>query len=68
VIAYVTLPIFAAFYLFWKLFKRSKWVSLADIDFVTGRRELDEISDEYAAREAAKGPQSFVMRVWNAIM
>ena len=68
VIAYITIPIFVVFYAFWKIFKRTHFVTLADIDFVTGRRELDEISDEYAAQDASKGPQPFYMRVWNAIM
>lgn len=37
----ISLPIFALFYGFWKVFKRSKWVTLDEMDFMTGRRELD---------------------------
>jgi amino acid transporter len=40
--AYICLPIFVVFYLFWKIFKRPKFVRIKDMDFTTGRRELDE--------------------------
>lgn len=40
--AYICLPIFLVFYLIWKIAKRSKFVRVADMDFHTGRRELDE--------------------------
>lgn len=39
--AYICLPIFLFFYLIWKIGKRPKFVRLADMDFDTGRRELD---------------------------
>jgi amino acid transporter len=42
----ISLPIFVAFYLFWKLFKKTKWVRLDEMDFMTGRRELDEMDRE----------------------
>ena len=40
--AYICLPIFLVFYLFWKIIKRSKFVRISDMDFTTGRRELNE--------------------------
>lgn len=40
--AYICLPIFGVFYLGWKIAKRTKFVRVADMDFHTGRRELDE--------------------------
>ena len=40
--AYICLPIFFVFYLFWKIVKRPKFVRIPDMDFHTGRRELDE--------------------------
>jgi amino acid transporter len=39
--AYICLPIFLVFYLIWKIGKRTKFVHVADMDFHTGRRELD---------------------------
>jgi hypothetical protein len=38
--AYICLPIFLVFYLFWKIITRSKFVRIPDMDFTTGRREL----------------------------
>ena len=40
--AYICLPIFLVFYLGWKIVKRPKFVRIKDMDFVTGRRELNE--------------------------
>jgi yeast amino acid transporter len=40
VAAYIGLPIFFAFYLFWKVFTRPVFVRVRDMDFTTGRQEL----------------------------
>lgn len=40
--AYICLPIFLFFYLIWKIAKRPKFVRVPDMDFTTGRRELNE--------------------------
>jgi yeast amino acid transporter len=40
--AYICLPIFVFFYLIWKILKRPKFVRVPDMDFTTGRRELNE--------------------------
>ncbi|TYJ54809.1 hypothetical protein B9479_004480 [Cryptococcus floricola] len=47
--AYITLPIFAVCWIGWKVVKKTKMVPLDQIDFHTGRRELDE--DEAADNE-----------------
>jgi len=41
--AYITLPIFFICWAGWKIIKRTKVVPLAEIDFDSGRRELDEL-------------------------
>jgi amino acid transporter len=41
--AYVTLPIFGLSFLGWKLVKKTKLIPLAEIDFQSGRKELDEM-------------------------
>ncbi|KAL7409528.1 amino acid permease/ SLC12A domain-containing protein [Mrakia frigida] len=76
--AYICLPIFGAFCLLYKLFggagersgprkifRLTKWVSLEDMDFTTGLRELDEMD----AREQLKKekPKSWAARVWSAL-
>jgi amino acid transporter len=40
------LPVFFFSWLGWKLVKKTKFVRLADIDFVTGMRELDAMEAE----------------------
>ncbi|WVQ77053.1 hypothetical protein IAR50_006732 [Cryptococcus sp. DSM 104548] len=44
VAAYVTLPIFAVCWIGWKLWKKTKWIPLDEIDFESGRREFDEMA------------------------
>lgn len=42
------IPIFAGCWIGWKLTKKTKWVKLAEMDFITGRRELDEMEERDA--------------------
>ena len=39
-----TIAIFAVFFVFWKVYKKTKFVTVMSMDFETGRRELDEVS------------------------
>ncbi|WVQ77052.1 hypothetical protein IAR50_006731 [Cryptococcus sp. DSM 104548] len=57
VAAYITLPIFAVCWIGWKVVKRTKMVPLDQIDFQTGRRELDE--EELADQERFKEDTKF---------
>ncbi|EIW70085.1 hypothetical protein TREMEDRAFT_68470 [Tremella mesenterica DSM 1558] len=41
--AYITIPIFVIAYVGWKVVKRTHIIPLAEIDFLSGRRELDEM-------------------------
>lgn len=41
--AYVSLPIFVIFFVVWKSVKGTKLVKIEEMDFETGRRELDEM-------------------------
>lgn len=62
--SYISIPIFIGSYLLWKVLKRTKTVRLEDIDFVTGRRELDamELEDEHTYR-----PETWWQRVLAAL-
>ncbi|TNY20830.1 amino acid permease/ SLC12A domain-containing protein [Rhodotorula diobovata] len=66
IVAYITLVIFAVLFVFWKLFKRTKFVRLEDIDYTTGKRELDAISDEEALRH--KPATTWYGKVWDFLM
>ncbi|KAG9120708.1 hypothetical protein FRC07_003687 [Ceratobasidium sp. 392] len=61
--AYICLPIFGLFYLYWKVVKRTKWVRLEEMDFVTGRRELDDMHEQEVAK--FKAPKGFLQRLWD---
>ncbi|KAH7341415.1 amino acid permease/ SLC12A domain-containing protein [Rhizoctonia solani] len=61
--AYICIPIFVLFYLYWKVVKRTKWIPLEEIDFVTGRRELDEATEQDEARYEA--PKGFWEKLWD---
>lgn len=66
IVAYITLVIFAVLYVFWKLWKRTKFVTLDNMDFDTGRRELDSMADEEAARY--RKPTTIVGKIWDFLM
>ncbi|CAE6441249.1 unnamed protein product [Rhizoctonia solani] len=63
VAAYICIPIFCLLWAGWKFFKGSQWVSLDEMDFVTGRSELEKMDAEQSA--LYKPPQGFWARVWD---
>jgi amino acid transporter len=36
---YIVIVIFVCLYIFWKLYKKTKWVGLMEMDLVSGRRD-----------------------------
>ncbi|KAG8737212.1 hypothetical protein FRC10_008458 [Ceratobasidium sp. 414] len=63
VAAYICLPIFFVLYLGWKLIHGTEWISLEDVDFVTGRNELDRMNEQEAAQY--KPPKSIWQKLWD---
>ncbi|KAL8293177.1 hypothetical protein RQP46_000871 [Phenoliferia psychrophenolica] len=63
---YVTLPIFAILFVFWKFYKKTKLVRLDTMDFETGRRELDNMADDEEANYVK--PTSLAGRIWDWII
>ena len=39
--AYIGIPIYCGLYLFWKIFKRTRWVKPEEADIQTGKAVLD---------------------------
>ena len=78
---YILTNVFPCSDVFWKLYKKTKFVTLETMDFETGRRELDNMADDVSAailktycrgtewvkqEEAAYvAPTSFFGRVWD---
>jgi len=56
--AYLAAPIVIAFFLLWKILKRTRYVKTRDIDLVSGRRELnlEELRAQEEAERATWGP------------
>jgi yeast amino acid transporter len=56
--AYLAAPIILVFFLFWKIFKRTRFVRSHEVDLVSGRRELNltELNQEAEAERAQWGP------------
>jgi len=55
---YIGVPIYFSLYLFWKVFKRTKWRNSAEADIYTGKASLDAV--EWPVRE----PRNWLERVW----
>jgi len=64
--AYITIPIFFFLWLFWKLWKKTKFVKIADMDLDTGRREIDELDAEEEAKYVA--PVGILAKIWDWLM
>jgi len=64
--AYICLPIFLVFYIFWKILKRPIFVRIPDMDFTTGRRELNEMDEEEKAKFVE--PKGIVAIIWDWLM
>lgn len=58
VTAYVVIPIYFAFYLFWKILKRTSFVKASEADIWSGKAALDE---EFWPEVV---PKNFVEKVW----
>lgn len=60
VTAYVGIPIYFALYAFWKIFKRTKWLSPEEADIFTGKAALDAADAHWPVRV----PRNTVERIW----
>ncbi|MCJ1415705.1 hypothetical protein MMC32_002037 [Xylographa parallela] len=57
---YVGIPIFFVLYLFWKIFKRTKWLNPADVDLHTGKAALDAADLHWPQQH----PRNIFERIW----
>jgi len=58
--AYVGIPIYAGLYLFWKVYKRTRWVRSEEADITTGKAALDAADEHWPERR----PRNLVERIW----
>ncbi|KAF7985764.1 hypothetical protein HWV62_369 [Athelia sp. TMB] len=64
--AYICLPIFVVLYVGYKVIVRPKFVRVQDMDFTTGRRELNDMDDEETAKYVE--PTTWYGKVWDWLM
>ncbi|KIJ44109.1 hypothetical protein M422DRAFT_252603 [Sphaerobolus stellatus SS14] len=65
--SYVGIPAFIGFYGFWKIWHRTRLISLEDVDLLTGKREIDLEEEKYLAQREAMGPQTKWEKLWDAL-
>ncbi|KAK2733579.1 hypothetical protein FQN57_002078 [Myotisia sp. PD_48] len=64
VVNYILLPVFVGFVVFWKFYKRTKFVKLHEMDIWTGRREYgDDL-----LREAVKPKKPLIKRIKDIVI
>lgn len=56
--SYICVPIYLAFFLFWKVFKRTRFVRPDEADIFTGKAAID--AEHWPVIE----PKNFIERVW----
>jgi amino acid transporter len=58
--AYIGIPIYFALFLFWKLFKRTRFISPAEADLHTGKAALDAADGHWPEQH----PRNLLERIW----
>ncbi|RFU29133.1 hypothetical protein B7463_g7206, partial [Scytalidium lignicola] len=58
--AYIGIPIFFVLFGFWKIFKRTKWISPADADIQTGKAALDALDELWPELT----PRNMIEKIW----
>jgi yeast amino acid transporter len=70
--SYIGIPIFAMFYVSYKVFYRTRVIPLKEVDLLSGKREIDMEEEKNLAEEALEqkgqhGPQSAWRKIWDSI-
>ncbi|KAJ7685137.1 dicarbixylic amino acid permease [Mycena polygramma] len=63
----IGLPVFACLFVGYKLVYRTRKIPLDKVDLITGLQAIDEAEERFLMEEKAKGPQSFVRRLWDGL-
>ncbi|KAJ7172527.1 dicarbixylic amino acid permease [Mycena filopes] len=65
VTSYIGLPIFACLFFGYKFFYGTRKIPADRVDLVTGLKAIDEAEQQFLLEEKARGPQSFIGRLWD---
>ncbi|KAH8687591.1 amino acid permease/ SLC12A domain-containing protein [Tricladium varicosporioides] len=58
--AYIGIPIYLLLFAFWKIFKRTKWISPVNADIQTGKAALDAEDGQWPV----ENPRNIIERIW----
>ncbi|GAA5863082.1 hypothetical protein JCM3774_001415 [Rhodotorula dairenensis] len=64
--AYIVIPVFFLMVVGWKLLKKTTFVRLDDMDFDSGKRQLDDMEEEERARY--KPPSTWYEKLWALVV
>ena len=67
VTAYIGFPVFALLAIFWKLKNRETTVDYRTMDFLTGKREIDDEEEAYLQAQALLGPRTWKQKLWDSL-
>ncbi|TKY88487.1 hypothetical protein EX895_002475 [Sporisorium graminicola] len=67
VTTYICLPLFLVMWLGWKFYHKTQFVSLSQMDFDTGRRQIDENEEAEKIKESQQ-TRSTLQRIWDWLM
>lgn len=67
VTTYICIPMYLVMWLGWKFWHKTKFVSLSEMDFDTGRRQIDEDEEAEKIKED-QTPKSALQRLWDWMM
>jgi len=62
-VSYIGIPIFIVLAVFWKVVKKTKMPSLAEMDLLSGKAEIDAMESTWVIPQ----PRNFLERVWLVI-
>lgn len=65
--AYIAVPIFFVLWAGYKFYYGTKVIPLAEIDLISGKREIDEEEEQFLVEQAKRGPRTRLRRIWDAL-
>lgn len=67
VTAYIGFPVFVLLGVAWKLKHRDSKVDYETMDFLTGKREIDEEEEIFLQSQALLGPRTWKQKLWDSL-
>jgi amino acid transporter len=65
--SYIGLPVFAIFFFGYKFWYKTKIIPPAEVDLLSGKREIDEEEARFIAAEELLGPRTKLQKLWDGL-